>query len=80
MNAATVHEAVRDGITRAIAVVGLAGIALIHVLNAPSTFDETPYLGWMYLALILGSVALAGALIRDSDPACGPLQARSRSA
>ncbi len=68
MNAATIQEAVRDGITRAIAVVGLAGIALIHMLNAPSTFDETPYLGWMYVGLILGSVALAGALIRDSDP------------
>jgi len=68
MNAATIHEAVRDGITRAIAVVGLAGIALIRVLNAQSTFAETPYLGWMYVALILGSVALAGALIRDSDP------------
>ncbi len=68
MNAATIQEAVRDGITRAIAVVGLAGIALVHVLNAPSTFDETPYLGWMYVALILGSVALAATLIRDSDP------------
>src|SRR5207244_9384648 len=49
-------------------VVWRAGIALIHVLNAPSTFNETPYLGWMYVALILGSVTLAGALIRDSDP------------
>src|SRR2546422_90995 len=68
MNAATIQAAVRDGITRTIAVVGLAGIALIHVLNAPSTFNETPYLGWMYVALILGSVTLAGALIRDSDP------------
>ena len=52
MNAATIHEAVRDGITRAIAVVGLAGIALIHMLNAQSTFAETRYLGWMYVALI----------------------------
>ena len=53
------QDIIRDGILRALAVVGLAGIALIHVLNAPSTFDETPYLGWMYIALILGSVALA---------------------
>ena len=67
MNAATIQEAVRDGITRAIAVVGLAGIALIHVLNAPSTFDETPYLGWMYVALILGSVTVAAVLIHESN-------------
>ena len=58
---------VRDAIARAIAVVGLAGVALIHLLDAPGTFQSAPYKGWLYVALIVGSLAAAGALIRTSD-------------
>jgi hypothetical protein len=69
MHSATFHPtAVRDAIARAIAVVGLAGVALIHLLDAPGTFQDAPYKGWLYLALIVGCVATAGALIRNSDP------------
>src|SRR2546423_14086783 len=68
MNAATIQEVVRDGLTRTLAVVGLAGIALIHLLDAPGQFESAPYLGWLYVALILGCVTVAGALIRDNDP------------
>jgi len=68
MNAKELHEAVRDGIVRGLAVVGLAGIALIHVLDAPGQFQDTPYLGWMYVGLILGCIAIAVALVRASDP------------
>jgi len=67
MNAATIHDAVRDALTRTLAVVGLGGIALIHLLDAPGQFQSAPYLGWMYVALILGCVAVAAALIRESD-------------
>jgi hypothetical protein len=63
----TVHEAVRDGIVRAVAVVGLTGVALIHLLDAPGKFSETPYLGWMYLALIAGCVLVAVTLIGSND-------------
>ena len=59
---------VRDAIARAIAVVGLAGVALIHLLDAPGTFQSAPYKGWLYVALIVGSLTAAGALIRTSDP------------
>jgi hypothetical protein len=62
------QDAVRDGIVRALAIVGLAAIALIHLLDAPGQFAETPYLGWMYVALILGCVAVGGALVRSGDP------------
>jgi len=58
---------VRDGIVRAVAVIALAGIALIHLLDAPAKFDETPYMGWMYVGLILGCIAVAAALVRSSD-------------
>jgi hypothetical protein len=60
--------AVRDGIARAVAVVGLAGVALIHVLDAPGTFRDAPYRCWMYVALIVGSMVTAAALIRAGDP------------
>ena len=68
MNAAQVQDAVRDGIVRGLAIVGLAGIALIHLLDAPGQFEETPYLGWLYVGLIFGCVAVAGALVRGSSP------------
>jgi len=64
----SVTQAIRDGVARASAVVGLAGIALIHLLDIPGKFDETPYMGWLYLALMLGCLAAAGALVRGSDP------------
>jgi hypothetical protein len=64
----SIHYVVRDGIARAIAVVGLAGMALIHLLDAPGTFADAPYKGWLYVALISGSVVTAAALIRTSDP------------
>jgi hypothetical protein len=55
-------------IARAAAVTGLLGMALIHLLDLQSKFEETPYLGVCYLALIVGSLACAGALVhRDSE-------------
>jgi hypothetical protein len=62
------HEAVRDGIIRGLAIVGLGGIALIHVVDAPGQFEQTPYLGWMYVALIFGCIVVGSALLRSSDP------------
>jgi hypothetical protein len=61
-------QAVRDGVARAAAVVGLVGIGLIHLLDLPGKFTGTPYMAWLYVALIVGCMFLAGALIRGSDP------------
>jgi hypothetical protein len=58
---------VRDGIARAIAVVGLAGVALIHLLDAPGTFQDAAYRGWLYVGLIVGCLVAAAALVRDGD-------------
>jgi hypothetical protein len=58
---------VRDAVAGAIAVVGLAGVALIHLLDSPGTFDEQAYKGWLYVGLITGSLVTAAALIRSSD-------------
>ena len=57
----------RDAIARAVAIAGLGSIALIHLLDLPGKFSETPYMAWMYLGLIAGCVLLAGALWRSSD-------------
>jgi hypothetical protein len=68
MTTTELHHAVRDGITRALAIVGLAGIALVHAIDAPGQFADVPYLGWMYIGLIAGSIAIGAALLRRSDP------------
>ena len=60
--------AVRDGIARAVAIVGLAGVALIHLLDLPGTVDSQAYKGWLYLALVAGTLLTAGTLVRSSDP------------
>jgi hypothetical protein len=52
---------------RGVAVIALAGIALVHVVDATGKFHETPYLGWAYVALIVGCVVIAGMLIEHDD-------------
>jgi hypothetical protein len=54
-------------IARAAAVIGLLGVALIHLLDLQSKFEETPYLGVLYLALIAGSLATAAALVHRDE-------------
>ena len=68
MTTETLAHAVRDGIARTIAVIGLAGVALIHLLDLPGKFQETPYLAWLYVGLIFGCLIVAAALVRSSDP------------
>ena len=63
-----IRDAVRDGIARGIAAIGLAGMALIHLLDLPGQLSETPYIFFLYLALMVASVTLAGVLIATSDP------------
>ena len=52
-----------ESVGRAVGIVGLLGIGLIHTLDSFSKFSETPYMFWMYVALIVGSIAVAGALL-----------------
>ena len=54
-------------IERTLAVVGLAGVALIHLLDLHDTYLAAPYKGWLYLALIVGSLASAALLVRGDD-------------
>ncbi len=61
------HVAIRNAIARALAVVGLAGVALIHFVDAPGTFADAPYKGWLYVGLIASCLAAAAALVRSND-------------
>lgn len=56
-----------DAVARTLAVIGLAGVALIHVLDAHDTFASAPYKGSLYVALIVASLATAAVLVRRSD-------------
>jgi len=48
-------------------VVGLAAVALIHLLDAHDTFVAAPYKGWLYVGLIASSLATAAVLLRRGD-------------
>jgi hypothetical protein len=56
-------DLVRDIAARAVTATGLAGIALIHLLDSIGKYSETRYLFWMYVALMAGSLAVAGAVL-----------------
>ena len=62
-----IEHLARDFVTRAVGVVGLGGIALIHLLDSIDKFSETPYIAWMYVALMIGSVTVAGGLLHLRD-------------
>jgi len=55
--------AVRDLAARGATAVGLLGVGLIHLLDSIGKYHETRYLFWMYIALILGTLATAGAVL-----------------
>ena len=57
----------RHVVRRGIAAVGLVSIALIHLLDAPGKFDELPYVGVLFVGLILTTLLLAEAMIRTDD-------------
>jgi len=52
---------------RTMAVAGLFGIALIHVLDLSSKFEETPYIGVLFIGLIITSLLIAEVLLRSDD-------------
>lgn len=55
-------------IRRAIVVLGLLGIALIHLIDLPSKLDEAALIGAAYIVLIIAAVVVAEALVRRATP------------
>ena len=56
-------QAVQEAAIRGTVVVGLAGIAVIHAVDSVGKWSEVRYMFWMYMALIAGSLAVAGAVL-----------------
>jgi hypothetical protein len=61
------NHAIDDAISRTTAIAGLGGIGLIHVLQLPGAFSETPYLGLLFIGAIVAALALAATLTRVSE-------------
>jgi hypothetical protein len=59
----TPHEPIHDHAPRAVGIVGLLAIGLIHLLDSIGKYHETRYLFWLYVALIAGTVLVSGWLL-----------------
>src|SRR3954452_18174488 len=56
-----------ESATRALGAAGLTGVALIHLLDLPGKFSETPYLAWMYIGLIVSALVIAVEIVRTGS-------------
>ena len=50
-------------VRRSIVALGLAGIAVVHILDLPGKWTEVRYLGWSYVAIIAASLFLMERII-----------------
>src|SRR3954454_18838872 len=60
---ASLHRLVHEIAARATVAVGLAAIGVIHLLDSIGKYGETRYLFWMYIALIVGCIAVGGLVL-----------------
>jgi hypothetical protein len=59
-----IHRSSHDeGLARTLGAIGLMGIALIHFLDVFSKFRETPYLGGLYVVLMVACLAAVGLML-----------------
>jgi hypothetical protein len=73
------HRLVHEIAARATVAVGLAAIAVIHLLDSIGKYGETRYLFWLYIALIVGCIVVGGLVlftrVRAAFPAAALLAA-----
>ena len=60
-------EALDDMVARLVAIAGLGGVALVHVLQLPDAFAAVDYLGILFIIAIVLALGLAAMLTRISD-------------
>jgi hypothetical protein len=64
------HPVERDQVGRAVGIVLLLAVALVHLLDSIDRFSETPYIFWLYMALMAATLLAAVVLLRlDSKAA-----------
>jgi hypothetical protein len=56
-----------EALTRVAGALILVAVAIVHVIDAPGTFDETPLIGYGYLILIAATLAAAVLLVTVAD-------------
>lgn len=56
-----------DTAARTVASIGLLGIALTHILEAPDAFADAGYIGGLFVASVVGSVVLSAVLTSTDD-------------
>ncbi len=54
-------------VRRVVAVMCLVGMALIHLIDLPDKIEEVPYIGWLFIGLIVSALVIAEGLIRHDD-------------
>jgi hypothetical protein len=57
--AEALEHAIRHSALRGLGFTGMLAIALIHLLDVIGKIQETPYIGALYILLMLGSIGLA---------------------
>jgi hypothetical protein len=55
---------VSEQAARLLAILGMAGIAVIHILDAPGTFEGVKYIFWLYIAIIVGAIPFSILLLQ----------------
>ena len=63
IDSAAMARATRDAGVRATTAVGLGSIAVIHAVDSVGKWTETPYMFWLYMALIAGCVVAGAAVL-----------------
>jgi hypothetical protein len=58
-----------DEVVRAVGVLGLAAVAVVHLVQISDTFDESPSLAIAFILLSVASLVLAVQLLRRATPA-----------
>jgi hypothetical protein len=58
---------VSEQAARLLAVIGMAAIAVIHILDAPGTFEGVKYIFWLYIAVIVGAIPFSILLLQWSS-------------
>jgi hypothetical protein len=59
---------ISEAAARILGALGVVGIAIIHILDAPGTFGETRWIFWAYIALIVAAVPVACLLLQWASP------------
>jgi hypothetical protein len=61
------QNAVNNALIRVSLIVGLGGIAVVHILQAPEAFESTFYVGFLFCLAVVACLVLAAAIAASND-------------